>query len=98
METTKKEYQTEYINCIIPKQGKQDFIVSELHIKVQELQDVFTKHKKFIESNNGFFSVTLCKSFKDPNKLYLKHSQLVEVKEEVVTHKEQMPDRDDLPF
>ena len=51
---------------------------------------------------NGFFSVSILKSLKDESKLYTKFTQLVEVKENSVSHKEQMPDRNtvesDLPF
>tara|TARA_R110000787_G_scaffold232542_1_gene339658 strand:- start:2872 stop:3180 length:309 start_codon:yes stop_codon:yes gene_type:complete len=102
MESKRMEYKQEFINSIIPKIGKKDFITCELHINAQELIDIFTKHKKHIESNNGFFSVSILKSLKDESKLYTKFTQLVEVKENSVSHKEQMPDRNtvesDLPF
>jgi len=96
----KYEYKNEFVNCIIPKLNDKDFIALDLHIRVQELEDFINKHKKAIETNNGFLSVSVLKAQKDPNKLYTKYTQRVEIVEkEVVTHKEQMPDRDnDLPF
>jgi len=98
MENVKKEYVSEYVNCIIPKLNERDFVHLDLHIKAQEFADFVTKHKQHIEQSNGFVSLSIFKALKDPNKLYTKFTKLVEVKEDVVTHKEQMPDRDDLPF
>tara|TARA_R110000803_G_scaffold122082_1_gene190105 strand:- start:3243 stop:3539 length:297 start_codon:yes stop_codon:yes gene_type:complete len=95
----KYEFINEFVNCVIPKYNERDFVYLDLHIKIQELEDFVAKHKEHIEKNNGFLSISINKGKKDPTKLYTNFSRKVEIKEKKqVSHKEQMPDRDDLPF
>ena len=62
----------------------------------EQLDKIYKEH---IEKNNGFLSISINKGKKDPNKLYTNFSRKVEIKKDkLVTHKEQMPDRDGLPF
>ena len=95
----KYEFVNDFVNCVIPKHNERDFVYLDLHIKIIELQDFIAKHKEHIEKNNGFLSISINKGKKDPNKLYTNFSRKVEIKKDkLVTHKEQMPDRDGLPF
>ena len=95
----KYEFVNDFVNCVIPKHNERDFVYLDLHIKITEFEDFVAKYKEHINKNNGFLSISINKAKKDPNKLYTNFSRKVEFSnEKIVTHKEQMPDRDGLPF
>lgn len=96
--------ETILVNGMIPKKAKHDFIVTNLHINVNEFSKFLIEQKDYIEKNNGWLTVDILKSKKDPEKYYGKITKLEKKAE--VSASSHMPDReakvntveDDLPF
>lgn len=94
--------ETIFIKGLVPKKSKYDFIVANLHFNVKEFSEFLIEHRDYIESNNGWLTVDVMKSKKDPDKVYAKYTKME--KREEVKASNHMPDRetpaqtDDLPF
>lgn len=94
------------VNGLVPKKAKHDFIVTNLHLNVAEFSNFLIEHKDYIAQNNGWLTIDILKSKKDPDKFYGKITKL-EKKAEINSNSH-MPDRDtfkkpvevesDLPF
>jgi hypothetical protein len=91
-----------FVNGMIPKKAKFEFIALNLAINVKEFSNFLIEHRDYIEANKGWLNIDIMKSKKDADKLYAKFTKLekrAEVK--AVNH---MPDREttqqanDLPF
>ncbi len=87
-----------FVDGFIPKKPKYDFIVANLHIKIDDFEK-WLKENKDLQSN-GWLTSDVMKSKKDNSKYYAKVTKFEKKERSVETsansHK---PDReDDLPF
>ena len=95
--------ETVFIKGLVPKKSKFDFIVTNLHFNVKEFSEFLIEHRDYIESNNGWLTVDVMKSKKDPDKIYAKFTKMERRAE--VSSSNHMPDREvvkqeesDVPF
>ncbi len=88
----------EFVNSINVKESPMDFVVCQMHIKVNELQEYLRTKEEFAKDNNGFITVDVLRAKKDRTKIYCKFSEWKPKKQ--VTSEQHMPDREeaDLPF
>ena len=90
--------ETKFIDSVVARGAKQDFVATKLNIKVSEFIEYLKKPdvKELIEANNGWLRTDVLLSKNDPMKHYLKLNEWVPTEVKSAAHS---PDRDDsVPF
>ena len=89
----------DFVNGIIPKESKLDWVVLNMSVKVEELQNFLKSKEQFAKDNDGWINIDVLRSKNDQSKIYCKFSTW-KPKTRQVSSGEHQPDRelDDVPF
>ena len=82
----------ELVDGLYAKLSDKDFVVVNLNIKAEAFSRWLIDKKDFIEKNNGWVSIGVLKSNKDPEKVYSAFKEYIP--EPQYSNKQHSPDRE----